>query len=104
MGVLEEVKDRYNCRYELKRLGYDLKRVADKVCQIYGIESSYILSKGRQRKKVDARSLLCYWVVRELGMSLTELARYFGMTPSAVDYAVERGEIIATENSYKLVN
>lgn len=66
--------------------------------------SRYILSKSRQREKVDARSLFCYWVVRELGMSLTELARYFGMSPSAVSYAVERGEIIATDNNYQLIN
>jgi len=104
MEILAEANDKYNRHYELKRLGYDLKRVSDKVCKIYGIESSYILSKGRQRKKVDARSLLCYWMVRELGMSLTELASYFGMSPSAVGYAVERGELIATDNNYQLIN
>jgi len=104
MDILAEANDKYNRRYELKKSGYDLERVADKVCQIYGIEPSYVLSKGRQRKKVDARSLFCYWGVRELGMSLTELARYFGMSPSAVSYAVERGEITAKDNNYQLVN
>jgi hypothetical protein len=31
--------------------------------------------KGKQRKRVKVRSLFCYWAVRELGFSLTELAR-----------------------------
>jgi len=103
MEILAEANEKYNRHYELKRLGYDLRRVADRVSQIYGIEPRYILSKGRQRERVDARSLLCYWAVRELGMSLTELARCFGMSPSAVGYSVERGELIATDNNYQLI-
>jgi hypothetical protein len=36
-------------------------------------------SKGKQQKKVKARSLFCYWAVNELGVSLTELARKIGI-------------------------
>ena len=32
---------------------------------------------GGERRRVQARSLLYYWAVRELGMSVTELARKF---------------------------
>ena len=100
--VLSGADERYTRRYELKRLGYDLDKIADRVGMIYGIDKRYVLSKGRQGLRVDARSLLCYWAVRELGMTLTELARSFGMTPSAVGYSAQRGEIIATENKYEL--
>lgn len=78
-----------------------MNKVAAKVSEMYGIEARYILSKGRQRQRVPARSLLCYWAVRELGMSLTELAGRLGMSPSAVAYAVARGEVIARENNYQ---
>jgi DNA-binding transcriptional LysR family regulator len=37
-------------------------------------------------------------------MSLTELARDLAMSPSAVSYAVERGEVIALDNNYQLVD
>jgi len=57
---------------------------------------------SRQSRRADARSLVCYWAVRELGMALTELARHLAMSPSAVSYAVERGEVIATDNNYQL--
>jgi chromosomal replication initiation ATPase DnaA len=100
--ILSEAGERYTCQYELKTLGYDLPRIASKVGKLYQLDPSYIVSKGRQASRVEARSLLCYWAVRELGMSVTELARRFGMTPSAVTYAVERGERIATENRYQL--
>ena len=68
------------------------------------MDPGYIFSRGRQSRRVDARSLLCYWAVRELGMTLTELARVLAMSPSAVSYAVERGEIIARDNNYQLAN
>ena len=60
---------------------------------------------GSQSKKqeVIARSLLCFWAVRELGLSLTELARHLEMSLPGVDYAVRRGERIARENHYHSV-
>ena len=67
------------------------------------MELDEIFSKGRQDWKVKARSLLCYWAVRELGMSLTDLAREFEMSVAGIGYAVERGEGIARENQYRLI-
>ena len=93
------------CRqHELKNRGYDLKKIADRAGEIYRMDPSYILSRGRQSRRVDARSLVCYWAVRELGMTLTELAKVPAMCPSAVSYAVKRGEIIAIDNKYQLAN
>jgi len=103
LDVLAEADEKFDRYYELKSLGYDLNKVAARVSEMYGIDERYILSKGRQRQRVDARSLLSYWAVRELGMSLTELARRFGMSPSALSYAVARGEVIARENNYQLL-
>jgi len=33
-----------------------------------------VFSKGRHERKVKARSLLCYWAVREAGIPLRTLA------------------------------
>ncbi len=63
-----------------------------------------IYSKGKQQKKLKARSLLCFWAVRELGMSLTDLARHLGISIPGIGYAVERGEAIARDNNYQLVD
>ena len=62
-----------------------------------------MFSKGRQKKKVKARSLLCYWAVREAGISLRTLAKRLGITAPGVGYAVERGEAIARENHFELI-
>ncbi|MEW6664285.1 MAG: transposase [Thermodesulfobacteriota bacterium] len=101
--VLAEANEQFELRYRLKTMGYDLERVAKKVAGLYGTNAGEIMTKGRRRRQVEARSLLCYWSVSELGMGVTELARIFGMTPSAVSYAARRGEETAKERKYSLL-
>jgi hypothetical protein len=55
------------------------------------IRGDDILSKGKQKEKVKARNMLCFWAVRELGMSLTELARHVGLSVPAIGSSVKRG-------------
>ena len=64
--VLSQANEKYERKYELKRLGYDLNRVAVKVSEIYDIDVDDFLSRGKQQKKVKARSLFCYWAVNDL--------------------------------------
>jgi DNA-binding transcriptional LysR family regulator len=51
-----------------------------------------------------ARSLLCYWAVRELGLSATELARQMAISQPAISQSVKRGEAIAKENGFELMD
>jgi len=101
--ILSQANEKFERNYELKRLGYDLDQVAARVAEIYGIEVEDIFLKGKQQKKVKARSLFCFWAVRELGISLTELARRLGSSVPGVGYSVVRGEKIARENDYQLI-
>lgn len=43
-----------------------------------------ILSTGRKKKEVAATSLLCFRAVRELGLSIAELARYLEMSAPGI--------------------
>jgi len=101
--ILAQASEKFERNYELKRLGYDVDRIASRVAEICEIEVNDIFLKGKQQKRVKARSLFCYWAVRELGMSLTELARRLGITVAGVGYSVERGEIIARGNHFQLI-
>jgi chromosomal replication initiation ATPase DnaA len=74
------------------------------VAEIFKLEVNDIFLKGKQQKRVKPRSLFCYWAVRELGISLTELAGRLGISVPAVGYSVERGEKLAKENDYQLIN
>jgi putative transposase len=102
-SVLGHAEEHYARQCALQRSGYDLERVAERVSEIYGINVGEIWGGGRQQHRVGARSLFCYWAVRELGNSLTSLAVRLGMSPAGVGYAVQRGETIAQENGYELI-
>jgi chromosomal replication initiation ATPase DnaA len=102
--VLSLAEEKFNRKYELKSKGYDLKAVEKKVASMYQIKPSQIYARGNQKRRVEARSLFCYWAVRELGMAITELAKRLELTPPAVGYAVSRGEIIAKEKNCRLVD
>jgi REP element-mobilizing transposase RayT len=102
-SMLSQAHEEYERRYEVKRRGYDLERIAERVAEVCGIEKRQVFSSGRQKDKVRARSIFCYWAAREAGISLRILARRLGISPPAVGYAVERGAAIVRENRYMLV-
>ena len=83
--------------------GYNLKAIADRVCSVMEIDVSEIWKTGKSRRRVAARSLLCFWAVRELGISMTELAKRLNLSLSGVSQSVKRGEKIAEINGYELL-
>ena len=103
-SLLSKADEKYERRYELKRRGYNMDTIARRVADIYEIKPSEIFSKGKQQRKVQARSLFCFWAVKELGISLRELAKRLELSSPGVGYSVERGETIARENRYRLLD
>ncbi len=63
-----------------------------------------IWASGKERKLVEARSVLCYWAVRELGLTLAELSRRLKLSLSGISLSVKRGERIVQDKCYKLVD
>ncbi len=54
-----------------------------------------VLASGRYKKAVKARSIVCFWAMRELGISQSDSAERFGISQPAVTIAVRRGERLA---------
>ena len=54
--VLAEAEERFERRYVLKTEGYDLERIALRVGEIFDIDARYVLSKGGERRRVQART------------------------------------------------
>jgi REP element-mobilizing transposase RayT len=92
---------------ELKRIekvaqrGIDLESVVRQAAGVFGLEPDAILGSGKLRRAVAARSLFCYWAVRELCHTTTGLARRLKITQPAVSIAVRRGERIAMERGLR---
>ena len=97
LDVLKASEEEMERRYRLKAVGYNLERLARRVGEIFGIRAEDLWIPGKYARNVPPRSLFCYWAVRELGMSATEIARSLNLTQPAVSIAVRRGERIAKD-------
>jgi len=102
-SVLEAAKERFEERYRLHAQGYDLDKVTIRVSSVLGIDPEQVWRPGKHRLTVHARSLLCYWAVRKLGFSATELSKKLGISQPAVSISVKRGEMMAEAEQIELV-
>ena len=101
--VLDKAKERLEERYRLQAQGYDLNKVALRVSSELGIDPEQVWSYGKHPLTVKARSLFCYWAVRKLGFSATELSKKLGVSQPTVSISVKRGEKIAKAEQLELV-
>jgi putative transposase len=102
--VLFDSEENLSRKYKLKNQGFDFEKILDRVANIFDLEKNYITAKGRQKDRVQARDLACYWAVVELGISMANLSEKLRMTIAAVSYAVKRGEMVAKEGDYQLAD
>jgi putative transposase len=90
-------------KFRLIAGGYDFEKVVDRVADLMGLEREEVLVSGKYEKIVAARSLLCFWAVSKLGISQTELARRLRISQPAVSMAVRRGEQLARDNHFLVI-
>jgi hypothetical protein len=102
-SVLDSAKEQFEQSYRLKAQGYNLDKVALRVSTVLGMEPEQIWAAGKHPMTVKARSLLCYWAVRHLGFSATELSKRLGISQPSVSISVKRGDTIAKAERVNLV-
>ena len=100
--VLSSNQEQLARKYSLHVRGIDLDKVVDRVCDLLNLEQTDIWTAGKERYRVQARSLLCFWASRELKINQAELSRKFKLSPAAISLCVKRGEEIVRSNGYSL--
>jgi putative transposase len=101
-SVLDEQNERLERRYRLQLQGYNFAKIVDRVAKIFELKPEEVLSNVRQRMRVKARSVLCYWAVHELEMTGAAVGRRLKMSKSAVSRAAVRGERIVSDMKLSL--
>lgn len=101
--VLKEQNERLEKRARIRLYGFDSQAAAARIEKVFGLTFRELSQGSRQREVVKARSVLCYWVVKELGMSGAQTARWLSIGQSAVQRSVLRGEKIARELNLTLL-
>jgi hypothetical protein len=100
--VLEAGNEKLERKYFYQARGYDFNWLVDRVAQVLGMEQEDVLRPGKYVKTVKARSILCYWATRELGISTVQLAKQLKLAQSTVSQSVLRGEKILSGNKLNL--
>jgi REP element-mobilizing transposase RayT len=101
--ILSSAEDKMKKEYELRSLGMDVNAIASRVSEVLNIKVNDVWAKGKYKRIVEARSLLCYWAVRELGLSMSSLAKKLGISLPSVSDSVKRGQMISEEKGFNLV-
>ncbi len=100
--VLRTANENLQRRYQLKAMGLDLDKVAQRVATLMRMPVEEVWIAGKHRKTVAARSLLCFWAVRHISLSMSSLAQRLRISATAVSQSVSRGEALAKQNRYQL--
>jgi hypothetical protein len=99
---LQKANEQLEQKYRIRSKGYDIDQIANRVAQLMEISTDKVFASGKHRRRVKARSLLCYFAVRQCGMTMVSLANRLQISQTAVSQSVERGEKIALENEFSL--
>ncbi len=96
-------KNSYN-RQRLKASGFSMDSLTERVASITGLDEWQVLQPSKERASVRARSLFCYWAVKELGVTMTEVAGKLGISVSGVSRLAGCGERLAEKERLLLEN
>jgi len=102
-AVLESCRQQFERRHHYQTKGYDFDWLTGQVATLLGLEQDIVTRPGRYPDTVEARSVLCYWAVRELGISTLELSKRFGVSQPTASQSVKRGEKIVKEKELKMM-
>jgi hypothetical protein len=101
--VLKAAQEKLDRNSQLEAAGYSFDWLVGQVARQLEIEPKDVLAPGKYAQSVKARSLLCYWGARELGMTTVDLARRLNLAQPTVSQAVMRGQKIAEDQELCLI-
>ena len=102
-NVLKSAEEELEQKYDLKTKGYDFDRITERVAEVMSMEIEQVTAFGKSPQTVKARSLLCFWANRKLGMTTIEIGRKLYISQSAVSRSSMRGQKIEREYRFELL-
>ena len=101
--VLKAARENLDRKSQIRALGYGFDRLMGRVLDLFDLTFNELLTGGKQRKLVQARSVLCYWGTRELGMSAVSISKNVNIASSTASESAMRGRKIVEEHGWNLL-
>lgn len=101
--VLSSCEEALERKYAFHARGHDFDWLVERVAKALAIETDQVLRSGRYPLTVKARSVLCFWATRELGMTTVGLAKRLGLSQPTISQSVQRGEKVVAEQGLTLL-
>ncbi len=100
--VLSRAEEQFQQRYRMQAKRYDLAKLIDRVSEIMEMSSEEIVDSVRDKKRTQARSILCFWATDQLGITQTQLGQILNQTQPSISHAVRRGRKLVETKSLSL--
>jgi len=94
--TLEQAEVKFEKKYLPKR---PIEELVEAVAGKLGVKPELICSKNKQRRYSEARSLVAFLAVEEVGHPAAEVARFLGITRMGVQKAAMRGSGLQRRNA-----
>lgn len=94
--ILKEFDEGFDRKERLRREGWDIEKLAERICNRYGLIIEELKRRGKG-KRAEARSILCYIGNKDLGVSGMELSKYLGVSRSAISQNITQAEKYKSE-------
>ena len=101
--VLKAAKESMEARYALSAKGIVIADIIQTVSKLLSIHPEELMGVSKERTIVKGRALVCYWSVRELGMTMTEVAGHLKIALPTVSVAVKKGMEIVRNEGFDLI-
>ena len=102
--VLKAAQESLDRKSAVRSLGCDFDWLLDRVLGIFDLTLKELVTGGKQRRVVQARSVLCYWGTRELRMSAVEISKKLKIASSTASESAMRGRQIVEDQGLKLLD
>ena len=93
--ILKTAREDLEQKYFLKAQGIGFDSVIRYVAKLFSLKPEELRGSRKYPHVVQARSLLCYWLVEEVGEKAAAVARKLSLSQAGVSAAVKRGKILA---------
>jgi REP element-mobilizing transposase RayT len=103
-NVLASAREALEEKYLFKARGIDFDQVVRRVAEVMKLTPDQVTAFGKSPQTVQARSLLCFWAHRKLGMTTIEIAKRLKISQPVASRSSKRGEQIAKEKRFELID